>query len=174
MKKYKICINEAKDDSVGVYLGRFQPVTKAHEMILKTLGKNHKKAVVFLVKAKKADPKKNPFDEKLQIEMIKSVAPKNVAVEVIPTGFFIGPINDMKETAYTLYCGSDRVDSYKKMTKYAEDREVSVSEIKRTDDDISATKVRQALKDDDKKTFEKMTPKPIHKMFDKLKEKIQQ
>jgi citrate lyase synthetase len=31
-------------------------------------------------------------------------------------------------------------------------------EVKRSDDDISATKVRQALLDNDKRTFDKLTP----------------
>ena len=60
-------------------------------------------------------------------------------------------------------CGTDRIESYQKMaSKYAEQSHLSpdfkMIEIKRSDEDISATKVRQALADDDKKTFDKMTP----------------
>jgi hypothetical protein len=41
-------------------------------------------------------------------------------------------------------------------------------EIFRTDDNISASKVRNALKIDDEKTFKKMTPKSIHSFYKPL------
>jgi hypothetical protein len=42
-------------------------------------------------------------------------------------------------------------------------------EIKRGDEDISATKVRNAIKIDDFKTFSRMTPKSMHKFYEELK-----
>ena len=41
-------------------------------------------------------------------------------------------------------------------------------EIKRGDENISASKVRNALKIDDEKTFKKMTPKSIHGFYKPL------
>jgi hypothetical protein len=46
-------------------------------------------------------------------------------------------------------------------------------EIKRNDDDVSASKVREALKIDDEKEYKAMTPKSLHKMYNTLKEIIQ-
>jgi hypothetical protein len=47
-------------------------------------------------------------------------------------------------------------------------------EIFRTDDNISASKVRNALKIDDEKTFKKMTPKSIHSFYKTLQNTLQQ
>jgi citrate lyase synthetase len=60
-------------------------------------------------------------------------------------------------------CGTDRYNDYKNMAeKYGEKAgltdDFQVLEVKRSDEDISATKVRQALLNDDKRTFDQMTP----------------
>ena len=60
-------------------------------------------------------------------------------------------------------CGTDRIESYKKMSDKYHDQahladDFEMIEIKRSDEDISATKARQALLDDDKKTFASLTP----------------
>ena len=61
---------------------------------------------------------------------------------------------------------------YSKMvSKYAPDTEVV--EIKRNDDDVSATAVRQALKADHKERFEELVPQVLYGMYDKLKEIMQ-
>jgi hypothetical protein len=46
-------------------------------------------------------------------------------------------------------------------------------EIFRTDDDVSASKVRNALMIDDEKTFNRMTPKSIHKFYKTLQDTLQ-
>ena len=54
--------------------------------------------------------------------------------------------------------------------KYAPDTEVV--EIKRNDDDVSATAVRQALKDDNKDEYIKLMPKGTDILYDEFKEQI--
>jgi len=149
-------------------LGRFQPLTLGHMKMIDEL-KKFKKAYIFIVKGKKTskDKDKNPFD--LQKEMIKKVAPKINVIE-IPSGFFVDEIEKLHENEFYLLCGSDRVKGYERMLSYLENKKVNILEILRSDEDISATKVRQALKNDNKKEFEKMTPKEIHSYYDKLKE----
>ena len=46
-------------------------------------------------------------------------------------------------------------------------------EIKRGDEDISASKVRKALKIDDRKTFERMVPKSLHGFYEELQNILQ-
>ena len=151
-------------------IGRFQPLTLGHMKMIDEL-KKFKKAYIFIVKGKKTskDKDKNPFDFDLQKEMIKKVAPKINVIE-IPSGFFVNEIEKLPEKEFYLLCGSDRVKGYERMLNYLENKKVNILEIPRSDEDISATKVRQALKDDNKKEFEKMTPKEIHNYYDKLKE----
>ena len=151
-------------------IGRFQPLTSGHMKMINEL-KKFKNAYIFIVKGKKTskDKDKNPFDIDLQKEMIKKVAPKIDVIE-IPSGFFVDEIEKLPENEFYLLCGSDRVKGYERMLSYLENKKVNILEILRSNEDISATKVRQALKNDNKKEFEKMTPKEIHNYYDKLKE----
>jgi len=150
-------------------IGRFQPLTLGHMKMIDEL-KKFNKAYIFIVKGKKSskDKDKNPFDFELQKEMIQKVAPKIEVIE-IPSGYFVDEIEKLPENEFYLLCGSDRVKAYQRMLDYLENKKVEIIEVPRSDDDISATKVRQALKDNNKKEFEKMTPKEIHNYYDNLK-----
>ena len=76
--------------------------------------------------------------------------------------------------------GTDRKKPYEYMINKPEYREqlgvnpdFSGFEIKRTDDNISASKVRQAIKNDDEGAFKKMTPKSIHSFYKTLQNELQ-
>jgi hypothetical protein len=62
-------------------------------------------------------------------------------------------------------------DSYRE--QLGVDPDFTGYEIFRTDDNISASKVRNALKVDDEKTFKKMTPKSIHGFYRTLQDILQ-
>lgn len=172
MKKFKDYINE-KTKTVGIFSGRMQPVTLAHAKIIETMAKENDSGIVFIVKGKKTsdDKEKNPFDAETQKKMLELIAPKNVKIEIISTGFFVDELNKLNSTKFTAYAGSDRVKAYASFQKYMEnDNTLEIKEIKRTDEDISATKVRDALKSNDEASFKKLTHKNIHGMFKELKE----
>lgn len=172
-KKY---LNE-KDHSVGVFVGRFQPLTKAHTAIINQLSTENDKGVIYIVKGKgtSADKKVNPFDIDIQKTLLKAVVPSNVEIEVIPSAFFVDELNKMSDTIFNVYAGSDRVQGYKKFSQYMEDGKVlNVREIKRTDEDISATKVRNALKADDEETFKSLTDSRIHKYYKELQKYMEE
>ena len=172
MKTFReLAILESKD-SVGIMIGRFQPVTKAHTSIIEKISKENKTGIIYLVKGKKSseDKEKNPFDSDIQIKMLEKIIPSNISIEIISSAFFVDELKTMKESKFVIYAGSDRVKSYKSFEKYLEDdKTLEVKEIKRTDEDISATKVRDSLKNDDLDTFKSLTPKNIHSMFNELK-----
>jgi hypothetical protein len=76
--------------------------------------------------------------------------------------------------------GTDRMKAYGYMVnndKYRDELgvlpEFGLYEIQRGDDDISATKVRQSLLDNNVKEFNKMTPNSLHSMFNDLKQKLE-
>lgn len=168
-------VDSAKLDSVGLFVGRFQPVTNGHLSIIERMSKENKSNIIFLVKGKKSslDKESNPFDLDTQIKMLNLVMPKNVKVQVINTGFFINEINEMNSDSFVLYAGSDRIPAYTKYTKYLEgNKTLEIKEIQRTDEDVSATQVRKSLKDDNKFKFMALTPKKLHTMYDELKEII--
>jgi nicotinamide mononucleotide adenylyltransferase len=171
---------------VNMFVGRFQPFTLGHVKVFEKMYKeNGLPVVVFLVRGGKADPEKRPFDETLQQAMFAKMAKQYPFLEtaiVVPNG----AIDTLFAAARPTYepvmwgYGTDRKKAYDSMINkdsYREqlgvDPDFSGYEIFRTDDNISASKVRNALKIDDEKEFKKMTPKSIHSFYKTLQDILQ-
>ena len=171
---------------VNMFVGRFQPFTLGHVKVFEKMYKeNGLPVVVYMVRGGKADPEKRPFDEDMQQAMfakMKKQYPFLEASIVVPNG----AIDTMFAAARPTYepmmwgYGTDRKKSYGAMINkqsYRDDLGVDPSfkgfEIKRGEENISASKVRNALKIDDEKTFKKMTPKSIHKFYKPLQDIMQ-
>ena len=185
----KVKHEERGAKEVNMFVGRFQPFTLGHVKVVEHLHKqNGLPTVIFLVKAKtkKAEDKfKRPFDETMQVNMIKHVM-KEYPIEtvyVIDTAAIDKMFNAMRPKYEPVLwgTGSDRLKTYSYQVdnpKYREELGVDDSfrleEIPRTDDNISATKVRNALLDGDEKTYKSMTPKSMHKMFKLLKQTMEE
>jgi citrate lyase synthetase len=90
----------------------------------------------------------------------------NITIIEVPTGNIQNIAKLLPWQITQLYCGTDRVNDYRPV---AEKQHIKIIEIKRTDDDISATKVVQAIKDNDFEVFKSMTPKQVWGMFEELK-----
>ena len=171
---------------VNIFVGRFQPFTLGHVKVFEKMYKqNGLPVVVFLVRGGKPDPEKRPFDETLQQAMFTKMAKQYPFLEtaiVVPNGA-IDTLYAHARPAYEPMMwgfGTDRKKSYNAMItkdRYRQELDVDPSfkgfEIKRTDDNISASKVRNALKIDDEKAFKKMTPKSIHKFYIPLQNILQ-
>jgi len=171
---------------VNIFVGRFQPFTLGHVKVFEKMYKqNGLPVVVFLVRGGKPDPEKRPFDETLQQAMFAKMAKQYPFLEtaiVVPNGA-IDTLYAHARPAYEPMMwgfGTDRKKSYNSMItkdRYRQELGVDPSfkgfEIKRTDDNISASKVRNALKIDDEKAFKKMTPKSIHKFYVPLQNILQ-
>lgn len=171
---------------VNMFVGRFQPFTLGHVKVFEKMYKeNGLPVVVFLVRGKNPDPEKRPFDEGLQQAMFAKMAKQYPFLEtaiVVPNG----AIDTLFAAARPTYepvmwgYGTDRKKAYDSMInkdRYRQelgvDPEFTGYEIFRTDDNISASKVRNALKVDDEKTFKKMTPKSIHGFYRTLQDILQ-
>jgi hypothetical protein len=166
---------------VNIFVGRFQPFTLGHVKVFEKMYKeNGLPTVVFLVRSSKPDSEKKPFSEDLQQAMFAAMTKQYPFLEasyVIPNGG-IDTIFASARPAYEPMLwgfGTDRKKAYNYQIEKPEYREqLGVNpdfkgyEIFRTDDNISASKVRQALKLDDEGTFKKMTPKSIHKFYKTL------
>lgn len=170
---------------VNIFVGRFQPFTLGHVKVFEQMyKKNGHPVVVFLVRGGKPDPEKNPFSEELQQAMFADMTKQYPFLEaafVVPNG----AIDTLFATARPAYepvmwgYGTDRKRAYDAMIDkpdYREqlgvDPEFTGFEIGRTDDDISASKVRNALTIDDENTFKKMTPKSIHNFYKTLQDTL--
>ena len=166
---------------VNMFVGRFQPFTLGHVKVFEKMYKeNGLPVVVYMVRGSKPDPEKRPFDEDMQQAMfakMKKQYPFLEASFVVPNG----AIDTMFAAARPAYepmmwgYGTDRKKAYGNMIdKQAYRDQLGVDpdfkgfEIKRGDENISASKVRNALKIDDEKTFKQMTPKSIHSFYKTL------
>lgn len=166
-------------------MGRFQPFTKGHiKMIQEVYKQNNLPVCVCVVSNTKFDSK-HPFsDDLMQKEFDIALKPLKEYLDVIilKGGDFGKWFDEMKARGYQPQlwgCGSDRVASYTRFAKNEKYHEMfdlpddfDVYEIKRTDDDISASKVREAIKNDDIDTFKSMMPAGAEKLFNDFKEAL--
>jgi len=160
------------DKPVSVFMGRMQPPTKAHIKIIEDAYKKYKQPVVIAVV--KSNNEKSPFPVKLIKQILKSSVKAKIEVIELKTGFlgaFMNPLRDQGFEPTVILAGSDRVKTYQSQVDRYKDElnwNIAVKEIPRTGEDISATKVRQAITDGDEKTYQSMTAKGSHKYFKKL------
>jgi hypothetical protein len=168
---------------VNIFVGRFQPFTLGHVKVFEQMyKKNGYPVVVYLVRGGKPDPEKRPFDEDLQQAMFSAMSKQYPFLEA---AFVVsnGGIDTLFAAARPAYepvmwgYGTDRKKAYDSMINKPEYREelgvdpdFTGFEILRTDDDVSASKVRNAIQIDDETTFKKMTPKSIHKFYKTLQD----
>jgi len=190
----KVDLNEALNvpykergkQKVNMIVGRFQPFTLGHAKVFKQIhDQNGLPVVVFTVRGKKPNPEKSPFSEETQQAMFAKMQkeyPFLEAMYVAPSAG-IDTLYSMMRPAYEPVLwgfGTDRKKAYEYMInkpEYREQLDVDPDfkgyEIKRGDEDISASKVRQAIKLDDEKTFKRMTPKSIHDMYSVLQDVLE-
>jgi len=173
-KEY-VKLEEYKKNNNALFLGRMQPPTKAHISIIENALKIFGKVYVAIVKGEKTDPLKNPFNFETQLEIINDIFGKNVILVQAKNGYvpmIIGYIEEKyNDEISAVLAGSDRKESYERqLSKNYPD--VQVIEIPRTTKGISATALRNALRDDDYDMFKKNTDKRILKYFEKLKTQI--
>ena len=186
-------IKELKKCNVTV--GRFQPFTEGHmKMVEAGYKENNLPCVILQIPNTKNDTK-HPFTDELIREEIKFIMneQKNANHTSIAGHFYVKNA-DIAKIAKTCHengfepvlwlCGSDRYPQYSKQAdtekyKVANDMlmEFKAFEVKRTDDDTSATKVRQAIKDDDFTTYMRMMPQGFDEntpLWEKFKKELSQ
>lgn len=173
---------------VNLVVGRLQPPTLGHQSILEALYKeNEYPTVLALISNTKFDAK-HPFsDELIKKEIDTCWKGKDFYCDTIYVkSAAIDKIGEaLKEKGYSAHlwgCGTDREAMYKKMAsneKYTKDfpDDFKVFVVDRDEkssavDGISATKVRQSIKDDDKAAFVKMMPDGAQKLFNEFKEEL--
>ena len=142
----------------ALLVGKFRVFTNGHKKMFDQALKNNDTLVVALVSNK--ETKKTLH---LRRSMIEAAYPKVEIIETT-TGNLLTMINRTSTNINTVFAGTDRVDAYKNQLK--RNLDVGVEEIKRGEDDESATKVIAKLKD--VKYFKSNTPKAVHKFYKEL------
>lgn len=178
-------------EKVNLMIGRFQPFTNGHYKCVQ-VAKEKKGLPTVVAMINTRDEKvdeKHPFPTSMMLPLYMEMFKKddNIKDFVLVNSADIVKIGELfKEKGYQIAswtCGTDRLATYDRMaTKYSEQAGLSddfeMIEIKRGDEDISATQVRNALKAGDKAKFYSLIPQitlPVRLKFDyyeKLKTQI--
>lgn len=154
---------------VNIIVGRFQPITKGHmKCIEMAYNRLQIPTVIVMVIAKKQDSR-HPFVTYELVDMYKKMFrnnPKIIDIVTAKNANIVDIGRELYDAGYIVRswtCGTDRYDSYLKMTaKHHDDAMLDdnfeLLEIERTDEDISATKLRAAIIDNDYHTFVELFP----------------
>lgn len=170
-------------EKVNIIMGRFQPFTLGHlkcaQEAQKKLGV---KSVLLVINTVKQDAR-HPFltkqIEKILDKMCKE-EPTLTGYVLVKNADIVKNIEILREAGYepiSWTCGTDRYAQYETMVKkYGKDiglvDDFEMIEVKRGDEDISATAVRKALRDNDESTYTELVPGIWKKQFAFLREII--
>lgn len=158
-------------EQVNIIIGRFQPITNGHVRCMEqATAKTGCPTIICMIETTDAKvDERHPFPSSMLVPMYKTLFKGNKNIKdiiLVKNANIVAVGEELYKMGYEIrswVCGTDRVQSYTKMAeKYAEQAHLpenfEVIEIKRGDEDESATKLRQALADDDKRAFFAMFP----------------
>lgn len=187
IKLYEQFINEASNEKVVLFPGRFQPMHLGH---IKAFEKAYKlfgvKVVPILIISKNEE---SPFPRTL-LEKIANDVTKEFSfiaeVIVYPDGLktvipqMVKLTREMGYDPIGVACGDDRFKDYQRQVNYliSDKSDVPTKEfrVEVVDERIlngpSGTKTREALRSNDEKSFSDMVPKSVEKYFSELKKYI--
>ena len=172
----------------NILIGRFQPMTngghlKCAEQAMKKL---NVPTLFMMIETKESKlDSKHPFPSSMLLPIYSKALKtnKNVAgIVLVKNANIIELVETCRNNGFepiSWTCGTDRYDAYQKMVdKYAEkidlDPNFQLLEIKRGDEDSSATKLRNYLRNDDINSFEKdfIPCNNINSVFNKLRTQL--
>ena len=174
MKTFQQYIQEEEEGNqpkmISVFLGRMQPFHNGHLQALKMM---KYQPMILLVKGKgtSEDKKKNPFSEDYQQKLIKKAFPEAL-IRVVNNANLKPILYHLQKTGEykvgEIVAGDDRISSYERQIS-KDNPDVVFTESPRV---TSATKVREAIKNDDYETFKKLVPSSLHSEWKKMKDTI--
>lgn len=151
---------------VNIIIGRFQPITTGHLKCIQTaMDKVKCPTVICMIDTPQAKvDERHPFPSSMLMPMYQTLFKGNKLVEdivLVKNANIVAIGEELYNKGYEIrswVCGTDRVASYKQMaTKYSDQAHLPANfeliEIPRTDEDTSATELRQYLLAGDKKSF---------------------
>ena len=155
---------------INIIVGRFQPFTDGHMKLIDAAWKQlHIDTIMCIINTpeEKVD-KRHPFSTSVLLPIYNELKDtyKHIKDIITVTNADIVKIGEILNDKYEIKswtCGTDRVQTYTKMSNdYKEQAglpdDFQIIEVKRSGEDVSATKAREALIDGDIKTFDHLTP----------------
>jgi len=160
-----------------VVVGRFQPPTLNHiKMIQEAYSKYHLPTFVGVVKSSNSN---SPFPADLIKEILEKNLSSSYTIFDLTSGFIGDWIDFLRNEDYEpkyLVCGSDRSNDYQnQINRYKGllnlNIKIDTTSIDRNEE-ISGTKARQYLKDNDKESFKKIVTPQTLTFWDELRKYI--
>ena len=155
---------------VNVMVGRFQPLTNGHLKCVETAWEKKGVPTVLCMvntKEEKVDERK-PFPSSLLLPIYEELSKTTHidSIELVVNADIVKIGERLLEKGLEIYswtCGTDRYEAYSNMaSKYHDQAHLSedfeMIEVERSDEDISATIVRDSIYKNNLETFLKMTP----------------
>lgn len=171
MKKYK----------VGVVLGRFQMLHKGHISLIDESLSLAEKTVVLIGSSDKKRTLDNPFSFEERKEMIKSIRPDVIVLPIYDLGvgnvylwgdYLIKTLKDNNITPDLFIFGNeDKVDLWFRKEILSN---ITIKKVSRKLIDISATKLRESILNNDKKLFDLYVPNELNKYYDFIKKTLEE
>jgi len=169
---------------VNVILGRFQPFHNGHLKMAKTMKeKNGHPTYLIVVYPGHNKSGKSPFDDELINKYMKSIVDNHEEIEgysIMSRGLLGSAINKLINDGYDpilVGAGDDRKDDYEKQIDYIRMSDIKDQlnkdfELIETPRSLSATEVRDTLKDEDFSKFKKMVPQSVSNLYNELLTKV--
>lgn len=176
---------------IGVFLARFQPIHKSHELIIHKALSENDKVYIFVGSADKSRQERNPFTVKERQKMIEEIFPSAIFKDRL----IVVPLNDyshendidnnkawgeylykniqdtIKQPSFSLYY-SDKPEIMLDWFTEEQMKNINFCFLDRTKmfKNLSATKIRRALINDDNDYLTENLPCEIYRTKDKLKQ----
>lgn len=163
-----LLIKKLDGNNGALFLGRFQPPTKMHIKIVEDAMKRFDYVVLGVVLSRRPTDK-SPFDVSTVTRLWREVFP-DIEIVSAYTGNLVTVLNKTDLNINTVLAGSDRVGGYEKQLSRMQG--MNVEEIVRGEQDVSATKVRNALLNNDFRSFKDNMDKRLWGFFDELQTEI--
>ena len=163
-------LTENKNNSIGIFTGRFQPFHIGHASIVSAMSKENSIGYVWVVSGDKShtDKKRNPIPQQDIVNLIKSVCESNIKVLAAKSAYIPDLVKNLNldtSKKLVIYAGNDRTESYTRFIKILKemgyDVEINTKDFNRQG--ISGTKVRELMVTNSKDA-QKLLPYPVSKI----------
>lgn len=154
---------------IVIGFGRFNPVTIGHERIYNIINNFPDDYQKYIITTSTHDNKKNPLTIEQKLKYLNKAFP-NVNILVSNKTGLIGMLEQfILADRLVIVCGDDRIEEFKERVLvynnnlYEFDNIKFISSGSRDKDQISGTKMRQFVREDDFKNFEQNCPSRFNK-----------
>ena len=169
-----------KEYKLGLVLGRFQLFHKGHELIINTALNHCEKILIFIGSSDKKGTFKNPFDYEFRKKVISEIYGNNDNIIIAPLpdlgigdvpGWGKYVIKSAEKVLFTpdciIYGVEDKCEEW-----YKDYQNLSYLKIDRGEIDISSTKLKEIIINDNYDLFKKYVNDNIVKYYDYIRKTL--